>query len=137
MIIQPVVIPALKPTLDPSLVQDKSFCPVRALKCYLDKKKISGRERNYFLWLLRRAYQKSLQEVQNVSQVNEHDVRALDTFFLAFKGRVSLDESMVSCFWQSHSTFTNFYLKDLCWHNGDVIKIGAVVAAQRVVIFFK
>ena len=39
MAIQPVVIPALKPTLDPSLVQDKSLCPVRALRYYLDKTK--------------------------------------------------------------------------------------------------
>ena len=37
--IQPVVIPALKPTLDPSLIQDRSLCPVRALRYYLDKTK--------------------------------------------------------------------------------------------------
>ena len=32
-----MVIPALKPILDPSLVQDKSLCPVRAWRYYLDK----------------------------------------------------------------------------------------------------
>ena len=52
---------------------------------------------------------------------------------LAFKGGVALDEIMASCFWRSHSTSTNIYLKDLCWHNGDVMKIGTVVAAQHVV----
>ena len=31
-----------------------------------------------------------------------------------------------------NSTFTNFDLKDLCWHNGDVMKIRPVVAAQHV-----
>ena len=36
---QLVVIPALKPTLDPSLVQDKSLCSVRVLRYYLDKTK--------------------------------------------------------------------------------------------------
>ena len=37
--IKPVVIPALTTMLDSSLVEDKSLCPVRALKVYLDKTK--------------------------------------------------------------------------------------------------
>ena len=32
-----VVIPALAPTLDKSLKEDRSLCPVRALRYYLDK----------------------------------------------------------------------------------------------------
>ena len=63
---------------------------------------------------------------------SRHEVRALAAS-LAFKGGVALDEIMGSCFWRSHSTFTNSYLKDLCWHNSDVMKIGPVVAAQHVV----
>ena len=151
--IQPVVIPALKPTLDPSLVQDKSLCPVRSLRYYLDKTKDLRKGKKLLFvaikegyskdiskatissWIKQSiilAYQKSDQEVQNVSQVKAHEVRALAAS-LAFKGGVALDEIMASCFWRSHSTFTNFYLKDLCWHNGDVMKIGPVVAAQHVV----
>ena len=34
-----VVIPALAPTLDSSLKEDRSLCPVRALRYYLDKTK--------------------------------------------------------------------------------------------------
>ena len=151
--IQPVVIPALKPTLDPSLIQDKSLCPVRALRYYLDKTKDLRKGKKLLFvaikegyskdiskatissWIKQSiilAYQKSDQEVQNVSQVKAHEVRALAAS-LAFKGGVAVDEIMASCFWRSHSTFTNFYLKDLCWHNGDVMKIGPVVAAQHVV----
>ena len=37
--IKPVLIPALTPMLDSSLVEDTSLCPVRALKVYLDKTK--------------------------------------------------------------------------------------------------
>ena len=147
--IQPVVIPALKPTLDPSLIQDKSLCPVRAFRYYLDKTKDLRKGKKLLFvaikegyskdiskatissWIIL-AYQKSDQEVQNVSQVKAHEVRALAAS-LAFKGGVALDEIMASCFLRSHSTFTNFYLKDLCWHNGDVMKIGPVVAAQHVV----
>ena len=37
--VAPVVIPALAPTLDRSLKEDRSLCPVRALRYYLDKTK--------------------------------------------------------------------------------------------------
>ena len=151
--IQPVVIPALKPTLDPSLVQDRSLCPVRSFRYYLDKTKDLRKGKKLLFvaikegyskdiskatissWIKQSiilAYQKSDQEVQTVSQVKAHEVRALAAS-LAFKGGVALDGIMASCFWRSHSTFTNFYLKDLCWHNGDVMKIGPVVAAQHIV----
>ena len=123
-----MVIPALKPTLDPSLVQDKSLCPVRALRYYLDKTKDLRKGKKLLFvaikegyskdiskaiissWIKQSiilAYQKSDQEVQNVSQVKAHEVRALAAP-LAFKG-IALDEIMASCFWRSHSTFTNFY----------------------------
>ena len=106
--IQPVVIPALKPTLDPSLVQDKSLCPVRALRYYLDKTKDLRKGKKLLFvaikegyskdiskatissWIKQSiilAYQKSDQEVQNVSQVKAHEVRALAAS-LAFKGGV-------------------------------------------------
>ena len=35
----PVIIPALAPTLDKSLKDDRTLCPVRALRYYLDKTK--------------------------------------------------------------------------------------------------
>ena len=37
--VAPVVIPALAPSLDRSLKEDKSLCPVRALRYYLDRTK--------------------------------------------------------------------------------------------------
>ena len=37
--VAPVVIPALAPSLDKSLTEDKSFCPIRALCYYLDRTK--------------------------------------------------------------------------------------------------
>ena len=38
-VVQPVVIPALKPILDSSLSQDMTLCPVRSLRYYVDKTK--------------------------------------------------------------------------------------------------
>ena len=46
--VAPVVIPALAPSLDRSLKGDRSLCPVRALRYYLDR--TSGRiRRNWSL----------------------------------------------------------------------------------------
>ena len=45
-VIKPVVIPALKPHLDSSLTQDRSLCPVRALKYYLDRTKDLRKNKN-------------------------------------------------------------------------------------------
>ena len=38
-IVQPVVIPALKPTLDHSLTENMTLCPTRSLRYYIDKTK--------------------------------------------------------------------------------------------------
>ena len=39
LIVQPVVIPAVKPTLDQSLSEDMTLCSVRSLRYYIDKTK--------------------------------------------------------------------------------------------------
>ena len=51
--VAPVVIPALAPTLDRSLKSDRSLCPVRALRYYLDR--TSGRIKSWSLSPLRKA----------------------------------------------------------------------------------
>ena len=49
---------------------------------------------------------------QQVTQVRAHDVKAMAAS-LAFKVGVSLEQVLSSCYWRSHNTFTNFYLKDI------------------------
>ena len=46
--VAPVVIPALAPTLDRSLSEHRSLCPVRALRYYLDKTKDHWKAHNTF-----------------------------------------------------------------------------------------
>ena len=152
-VIKPVFIPALKPHLDSSLTQDRSLCPVRALKYYLDRTKELRKNKNLLFvaikegftrdisratissWLKQTillAYEESDSETQQLCQVKAHDVRSMAAS-LAFKGGVSLSEIVEACFWKSHNTFTNFYLKDLCWHNGQILKLGPIVSAQHVI----
>ena len=53
--VTPVVIPAPAPTLDSSLKEDRSLCPVRALRYYLDKtKELRDKKELFFLSPLRR-----------------------------------------------------------------------------------
>ena len=151
--IKQVVIPALKPTLDSSMIEDISLCPVRALKYYLDRTKDLRKDKHLVFVSFKEGFSKdisrptisswikqaillALESCGNnefqVSQVKAHDVRGMAAS-LAFKGGIPLDDIMESCFWRSHNTFTNFYLRDVCWHNNDLIKLGPVVAAQQVV----
>ena len=150
--IKPVVIPALTTMLDSSLVEDKSLCPVRALKVYLQKTKSMRKGKALLFVSLREGYSKDITRItisqwikhtiqtcyqssdmadQQVTQVRAHDVRAMAAS-LAFKGGISLEQVLSSCYWKSHNTFTNFYLKDICWEN-DIFKLGPIVSAQHIV----
>ena len=154
-VVQPVVIPALKPILDSSLSQDMTLCPVRSLRYYVDKTKDlrDGKHllfvsfKNGFSGDIQRAtisswikqtvilaYQESDLETQKLSKVKAHDVRSMAAS-LAFKGGVSLDQILGACFWKSHTTFTNFYLKDVSWKSkeGAEYSLGSVVSAQHIV----
>ena len=151
--IKPVVIPTLTTMLDSSLVEDKSLCPVRALKVYLEKTKSMRKGKALLFVSLREGYSKDITRItisqwikhtihtcyqssdmtdQQVTQVRAHDVRAMAAS-LAFKGGISLEQVLSSCYWRSHNTFTNFYLKDICWENDDIIKLGPIVSAQHIV----
>ena len=150
--VAPVIIPALAPSLDKSLKEDRSLCPVRALRYYLDKTKDlrSGKElvfvsfRKSFQkdivpatvssWIKQTivlCYQMSDQQARQLHQVRAHDVRAFAAS-KAFQGGVPLDQILAACHWKSHNTFTQFYLKDLAWADSDVYHLGPVVAAQQI-----
>ena len=98
--VAPVIIPALAPSLDRSLKEDRSLCPVRALRYYLDKTKDlrSGKElvfvsfRKSFQkdivpatvssWIKQTiilCYQMSDQQAQQLHQVRAHDVRGVQS----------------------------------------------------------
>ena len=150
--VAPVIIPALAPSLDRSLKEDRSLCPIRALRYYLDKTKDlrSGKElvfvsfRKSFQkdivsatvssWIKQTivlCYQLSDQQAQQLHQVRAHDVRAF-AVSKAFQGGVPLDQILAACHWKSHNTFTQFYLKDLAWADSDMYHLGPVVAAQQI-----
>ena len=144
-----VVIPALAPSLDRSLKEDKSLCPVRALRYYLDRTKDlrAGKELVFVSfqksfqkdivpatvssWIKQTVllcYQLSDHEAQTIHQVRAHYVAFAAS--KAFQGGVSLDQILSACHWKAHNTFTQFYLKDLAWADSELYHLGPVVAAQ-------
>ena len=150
--VAPVVIPALAPTLDNSLSEDKSLCPVRALRYYLDRTKDlrTGKDLLFVSfkkgfhndivpatissWIKQTVllcYQLSDQKAQDLHQVRAHDVRAFAAS-QAFQGGVSLEQILSACHWKAHNTFTQFNLKDLAWADSDLYHLGPVVAAQQI-----
>ena len=109
--VAPVVIPALAPSLDRSLKGDRSLCPVRALRYYLDRtanlrqnKELvfvsfkKGFDKDISLatissWIKQTVvlcYELSDQEALALHQVKAHDVRAFAAS-KAFQSGISLD----------------------------------------------
>ena len=150
--VAPVVIPALAPTLDKSLKEDRLLYPVRALRYYLDKTQElrQGKELVFVsfkkgftkdispatisLWIKQTVilcYDLSDQESLTLHQVKAHDVRAFAAS-KAFQGGISLDQILAACHWKSHNTFTQFYLKDVAWADLELFHLGPVVAVQQI-----
>ena len=150
--VAPVVIPALAPTLDKSLKSDRSLCPVRALRYYLDRTSdLRQRKELVFVsfkkgfdkdispatissWIKQTVilcYELSDQQAHTLHQVKAHDVRAFAAS-KAFQSGVSLEQILAACHWKSHNTFTQFYLKDVAWADLELYHLGPVVAAQQI-----
>ena len=150
--VAPVVIPALAPTLDKSLKEDRSLCPVRALRYYLDKTQDLRKGKELVFVSFKQGFNKDIspatisswikqtvvlcydlsdQDSLTLHQVKAHDVRAFAAS-KAFQGGISLDQILAACHWKSHNTFTQFYLKDVAWADKELFHLGPVVAAQQI-----
>ena len=151
--VSPVTIPALTTIVDRQFKEDRTLCPVRALRFYLDRTKdLKGSRSLLFIsfkkghtsdirpatlssWLKQTillCYKQADQQALDLVQVKAHDIRAFAAS-KAFYGGVSVDQIMQACHWKAHNTFTNFYLKDLTWSDTDNnLYLGPVVAAQQV-----
>ena len=150
--VAPVVIPALAPTLDRSLKSDRSLCPVRALRYYLDRTSDIRQDKQLVFVSFKKGFDKDISpatisswikqtvilcyelsdhHAHNLHQVKAHDVRAFAAS-KAFQSGVSLEQILSACHWKSHNTFTQFYLKDVAWADSELYHLGPVVAAQQI-----
>ena len=154
--VAPVVIPALAPTLDRSLKSDRSLCPIRALRYYLDRTSDLRQNKELVFVSFKKGFNKDIspatisswikqtvilcyelsdQEAHKLHQVKAHDVKAFAAS-KAFQGGgggvCSLEQILSACHWKSHNTFTQFYLKDVAWADSELYHLGPVVAAQQI-----
>ena len=150
--VAPVVIPALAPTLDRSLKSDRSLCPVRAVRYYLDRTSDLRQHKELVFVSFKKGFDKDIspatisswikqtvilcyelsdQQAHTLHQVKAHDVRAFAAS-KAFQSGVSLEQILSACHWKSHNTFTQFYLKDVAWADSELYHLGPVVAAQQI-----
>ena len=151
--VSPVTIPALTTIVDRQFKEDRTLCPVQALRYYLDRTKdLRGSRSLLFIsfkkghtsdirpatlssWLKQTIlpdYKQADQQALDLVQVKVHDIRAF-VASKAFYGGVSVDQIMQACHWKAHNTFTNFYLKDLTWSDTDNnMYLEPIVAAQQV-----
>ena len=109
--VAPGVITALAPTLDRSLKSDRSLCPVRALRYYLDRTSDLRKNKEVVFVSFKKGFNKDIspatisswikqtvilcyelsdQEAHTLHQVKTHDVRAFSAS-KAFQSGVSLD----------------------------------------------
>ena len=144
--VAPVVIPALAPTLD------RSLCPVRALRYYLDRTSDIRQDKQLVFVSFKKGFDKDISpatisswikqtvilcyelsdhHAHTLHQVKAHDVRAFAAS-KAFQSGVSLEQILSACHWKSHNTFTQFYLKDVAWAVSELYHLGPVVAAQQI-----
>ena len=70
--IKPVVIPALKPTLDKALVEDCSLCPVRSLRYYLDRTKDVSKGKNLLFVSIRKGQRYFKSYYLIMDKTNDH-----------------------------------------------------------------
>ena len=115
--VAPVVILALVPALDRSLKEDRSLCPVRALRYYLDKTQNLRSNKELVFVSFKKNFNKDIspstisfwikqtmilcyqlldQESLALHQVKAHDVRAFAAS-KAFQGRDSLKQILSPC----------------------------------------
>ena len=150
--VSPVAISALTTIVDRQFKEDRTLCPVRALRYYLDRiKDLRGSRSLLFIsfkkghtsdirpatlssWLKQTillCYKQADQQALDLVQVKAHDIRAFASSKVYYGG-VLVDQIMQACRWKAHNTFANFYLKDLTWSDDKNMYLGPVVAAQQV-----
>jgi len=152
----PVEVPSLSRIVSGD-IPDRTLCPVRALKFYIQRTKTpgfrQGRERlfvaykeghtgdiaaptisRWIVQVIRLAYSstRDSSDLRHFHGLQAHEVRALAASWSQYQG-VALGEVLEAARWKNASTFSNFYLRDCSSLEDGMHQIGPIVAAQHVV----
>ena len=144
----------LRNRVGPDMAKERCLCPVRSLAYYLDRTKdlrdknqrklfISFKENHkkdicantisgWLKYVIRHAYNLEIPEKDlKMLNITAHSVRSVAVSWAA-TGGASIDQILNACQWQSESSFTSFYLKEVQWDHQEN-EINNFIAAQTVV----
>ena len=147
---QSICIPSI-PRASASIGFNRKLCPVRAVKCYLERTKTArGNRSRLFIpikgnhdinkssvsrWIkftIKLAYKHIALSSSSLLSFKSHEVRALASS-LAYASNIPLNEVINAATWSSQCTFAKHYLRDLSRQQPNISLFDPVVTAQRVV----
>ena len=112
-----------------SVPEDKTWCPVRALKWYLSKAKSLRSNDKLFVitkkpfsaaspstisrWIVEGIKAAGPEALLSGREPRAHDTRSISSSWALFAG-VSTPDIMKAAFWRSKNSFISFYLRDVC-----------------------
>jgi len=150
-------IPSLQKELPSDLPLDRKLCPCRAIKYYIrrvesirkkdpskslffvsfDPRKKGDIHKNtlsgWISQLIRFCYNQPGKKALELSGTRAHEIRAYASTLVS-KGTASLEDILQAGNWRKHSTFTLHYLRDISKQEGEHIRLGPIVAGERVII---
>ena len=151
---QPITIPAISNMIGDSRVEsDRLLCPVRAVLHYRQRvlryrrgrqllfvatqpnrkaeihvNTLSAWVKKLIKWIYANANEQQLQ----LSSTSTHEARAVSAS-LAFQATFSMQEVMQACVWKAHTTFTDYYLRDMSYIMDELFTLGPLVMAGQVI----
>jgi len=150
-------IPSLRHVLEGGLDKDKNLCPCRAVQHYIQRSQSVLRQdpskQLFFVsfdsrkkgdickntisgWvakLIHFCYNQPGNKALKLTGTRAHEVRAYASTLVS-RGTSALEDVLQSGNWKSHSTFTSHYLKDIADQEGELFKLGPIVAGQKIII---
>lgn len=131
--------------------EERLLCPVRALRCYLQRTASPSRPRQLFTAVqnqsrymsknalsfylrttIREAHEACLDSVCDLLRVRTHDIRGIATSMLMWRN-CSVASILQAACWKTASVFATYYLSDVQREQDDVMSLGPVVAAGSIV----
>ena len=145
------------PALPSSETEERSICPVRALRFYCQRtsdirttmsaKKLFISYKQGFhgeistqtvsRWISQAviwSYAASARspDLLRLHSVKAHEVRAYSAS-VALLRAVPLEDILKAACWKCHNTFTSHYLRDLTFESEDLLRLGPLVASQKLI----
>ena len=152
-VFEPITISSLGHTLGQDLAEDRHLWRVKCLKFYLARTNpFRGRGKgflSFLIWrtgrqisakntishhaLLHLVYSAANKDAAVLFDRSTHASRSMAAS-LAFSCQMDMDEVLRKCSCYSHTTFSEFYVKDMTQVWCNFLSLDPVVAAQRVIV---